>query len=51
MKVKLNGIKISHIIAGLPKRKISVHDFEPLFGKKQVDRISTRSNLIKFFCQ
>ena len=45
MKVKLNNIKISHIIAGLPKKKISVHDFEPLFGKKQVERISNSTGI------
>lgn len=45
MKIKLKNIKISHIIAGLPKKKISVHDFEPLFGKKQVERISNSTGI------
>lgn len=39
MKVKISGVRISHIAAGLPKEKICVHDFEKCFSAKDVERI------------
>lgn len=40
MKVKLNGLKISHIAAGLPKKKISVFDYAEIFGERKIKKIS-----------
>ena len=39
MKVKISGVHISHIAAGLPKEIISVRDFEKYFSAKDVKRI------------
>lgn len=39
MKVKISGVHISHIAAGLPKEKICVRDFEKYFSAKDIERI------------
>ncbi len=39
MKVKLDGIKISHIAAGLPKKVINISDYERYFDPKAMKRI------------
>lgn len=40
MKVKLSGLKISHIAAGLPKKKISVFDYADIFGERKIKKIA-----------
>ena len=39
MKVKLNGIKISHIATGLPKKNVPISTYEKFFTAKDIKRI------------
>lgn len=45
MKVKLNNLKISHIVAGLPKKTVSVYEYEKFFDRKDIRRISESSGV------
>ncbi len=40
MKVILHNLKISHIIAGLPQKKLSVFDYEKSFGLENIKHIA-----------
>ncbi len=39
MKVKLNGLKISHIATSLPKKIVYMRDYEEFFSAKDIKRI------------